>query len=191
MEFTDIIRTGHIARWNLVRTHRDQTIAEHMYQVAMIAFELAGKLEPFPHNKAPYFNAQTILLYALWHDVEEIKSGDVPTPTKQFLSKHFDADVGEVLDGMFWKPGVKEYEYIHEIGNDHIAIIKIADLMEAIFFLETEGVGTFAIRVKELLISRLGQMIASLNIKYPNIPWQRAMDNTQLTLEKLKSGEYY
>ena len=41
LSIKDLLRAGHVKRWQIVRTVRDQTLAEHSFNVAMISIELA------------------------------------------------------------------------------------------------------------------------------------------------------
>lgn len=79
--FAYLARLKHIQRWGLMRNTRAENTQEHSLQVAMIAHALAvienrlfgGGVDP----------ARTALL-AVYHDAEEVITGDVPTPIKYF-----------------------------------------------------------------------------------------------------------
>lgn len=63
-------------RWHIVSTRRTQTLAEHSFNVAQIAVFL-GKRLGVPqewHGK--------IALEAIDHDIDEVLTGDAPTPAK-------------------------------------------------------------------------------------------------------------
>jgi len=70
-----------IKRWSLMRNIREENIAEHSHQVAIIAHALAlisntyfqGRLDP-----------ERIALLAVYHDVGEVVIGDLPTPVKYY-----------------------------------------------------------------------------------------------------------
>lgn len=79
--FAYLARLKFIQRWGLMRNTRAENTQEHSLQVAMIAHGLAvinnrrfgGAFDP----------ARTALL-AVFHDAEEVITGDVPTPVKYF-----------------------------------------------------------------------------------------------------------
>jgi 5'-deoxynucleotidase len=74
-----INRMKHISRWSLMRNMEKETIEGHSYQTAIIAHALCliankrcgEKLDP-----------ERACLLALFHDVPEILTGDMPTPVK-------------------------------------------------------------------------------------------------------------
>ena len=79
--FAYLARLKFIQRWGLMRNTRLENTQEHSLQVALIAHGLAvinnrlfgGTLEP-----------ERIALLAVFHDAEEVITGDVPTPIKYF-----------------------------------------------------------------------------------------------------------
>lgn len=74
-------RMKFIKRWQLMRSVRDENIMEHSHSVAVLTHALVsienavfgGKLD---ENKAVF--------YALYHEVSEVMTGDMPTPVKYF-----------------------------------------------------------------------------------------------------------
>lgn len=71
----------YIQRWGLMRNTRLENTQEHSLQVAMVAHALAvigNKL-----YEGNYDPDRTALL-AVFHDAEEVITGDVPTPIKYF-----------------------------------------------------------------------------------------------------------
>ncbi len=79
--FAYLARLKFIQRWGLMRNTRAENTQEHSLQVAMIAHALA-----VINNRrfgGEYDPARTALL-AVFHDAEEVITGDVPTPVKYF-----------------------------------------------------------------------------------------------------------
>ena len=77
--FALLSRMKYINRWGLMRNTRSENIAEHSLQAAMIAHALA-KLGNLYLGKS--YDANAICVQALYHDTEEILTGDMPTPVK-------------------------------------------------------------------------------------------------------------
>lgn len=79
--FAYLSRMKFIQRWGLMRNTRLENTQEHSLQVAMIAHALAviGNRK-FGANVDPNRTA----LLAVYHDAEEVITGDVPTPIKYF-----------------------------------------------------------------------------------------------------------
>lgn len=79
--FAMLSRMKYIRRWGLMRNTQDENIQEHTLQTAMIAFHLCvlrnvrfgGKVDP-----------QRAAVLAMYHDVTENFTGDMPTPVKYF-----------------------------------------------------------------------------------------------------------
>ncbi|MFA5550734.1 MAG: 5'-deoxynucleotidase [Trueperaceae bacterium] len=79
--FAYLSRMKFIQRWGLMRNTRLENTQEHSLQVAMIAHALAviGNRK-FGSSVDPNRTA----LLAVYHDAEEVITGDVPTPIKYF-----------------------------------------------------------------------------------------------------------
>ena len=74
-------RMKFIKRWQLMRSTRDENIMEHSQSVAMLTQALAVI------NNTVYggnVNAEKAVLYALYHEVSEVMTGDLPTPVKYY-----------------------------------------------------------------------------------------------------------
>ena len=74
-------RMKYINRWGLMRNLRNENLTEHSAECSMLSHALAlignryfGK--SYDENK--------IAVYALYHDMSEIFTGDLPTPVKYF-----------------------------------------------------------------------------------------------------------
>jgi 5'-deoxynucleotidase len=79
--FAFISRMKYINRWGLMRNTRNENISEHSLEVAIITHALCV----IAHT---YFNASLdqnkAALIAIYHDANEIITGDIPTPIKYF-----------------------------------------------------------------------------------------------------------
>ena len=74
-------RMKYITRWGLMRNTRKENIAEHSLEVAIIAHLLCEiKNKRFGGN----VDACKAIKLALYHDVPEIITGDLPTPVKYY-----------------------------------------------------------------------------------------------------------
>ena len=77
--FAIMLRQRYIRRWGLMRSTRDESLTEHTADVAMLAHALAviGN-EKFGKHR----DADRAVTLALFHDVTEVYTGDLPTPVK-------------------------------------------------------------------------------------------------------------
>ena len=160
MRLSKILRTGHVTRWHIVRTKREQTLAEHSYRVTMIADFLAELCLPSLRYKQ---NQDMIMEYALYHDITEVVTGDVATPTKRLAE--FD-DKGlcprfDELDNAVFNTPMKE-------------IVKLADFIEAILFLHIEGIGVHAEKVKCGIQLNFKNHLTECQSRWPEIHWYKA-----------------
>lgn len=79
--FALAFRMKYINRWGLMKNTRGENLTEHSAETAMIAHALAligNKL--YGKN----YDCDRIAVLALYHDISEIITGDLPTPVKYF-----------------------------------------------------------------------------------------------------------
>ena len=89
--FAFLSRMKYITRWGLMRNTQTENIQEHSLQVAMIAHALALIKNRFYGGK---INAEKVAVLGMYHDCDEIITGDMPTPIKYFnpeISKAYKA----------------------------------------------------------------------------------------------------
>lgn len=72
----ELLHLSYVKRWVVAPTHREQSVAEHSYRVAIIAMHLAMALD----RTEAQIHAVTV--QALYHDADERLSGDIPGPVK-------------------------------------------------------------------------------------------------------------
>ena len=81
--FAIISRMKYIDRWALMRTTHSETLSEHSLDTAIIAHALAViRNRRFGGQVSP----ERAALLAIFHDVPEVITGDMPTPIKYFSS---------------------------------------------------------------------------------------------------------
>ena len=79
--FALLFRLKYINRWGLMRNFRTENVSEHSLEVAIIAHALAEIGVTF-FNRT--YNPAEIALKAMYHDVSEIFTGDMPSPIKYY-----------------------------------------------------------------------------------------------------------
>ena len=77
--FAYVERMKYIRRWSLMRSLRDETDMEHSFQVAYVAHALAIIGNEL-YGKT--YDIGKVLSLALYHDLPETITGDMPTPIK-------------------------------------------------------------------------------------------------------------
>jgi len=79
MFFALLFRLKYIHRWGLMRNFRIENVSEHSLEVAIVAHALAEiGVAYFDRGYSP----ADIALLAIYHDVSEIFTGDMPSPIK-------------------------------------------------------------------------------------------------------------
>jgi 5'-deoxynucleotidase len=154
LTLTEQLRAGHVKRWQIVQTSRTQTLAEHSFHVCILAGELAlhGK---WPGLQVPQQRLE-LMHWAMFHDLIEVKTGDLASPFKECLRQAG----GESIINDAEKIADPDYHARHMRvkGTPIETIVKLADMIEAAYFLQDNGVG---IHAKEVLI-RIEQSINQL-----------------------------
>lgn len=135
--FAFVSRMKYITRWGLMRNTQTENIQEHSLQVAMIAHALALIKNKFYGGNV---NPDRIAVLGMFHDSNEIITGDMPTPIKYFnpqISKAY-KDIEKVskdkllsmlpsqLEGEY-----KEIFFHEETDSDSWKLVKAADSISA------------------------------------------------------------
>ena len=134
--FAFLNRMKYIRRWSLMRSVREENIMEHSQQVAVIAHALA-----LINNKMFDKNVdiEKTVLYATYHEVGEVITGDLPTPIKYFnpqiqnAYKDLEKDASQKLLGMLPPSMKEEYEkyVLPDVDSEEYKIVKCADRLAA------------------------------------------------------------
>ena len=89
--FAIISRMKYIDRWALMRNTHSENLSEHSLDTAIIAHALAViRNKRFGGN----VNPERAALLAIFHDVPEVITGDMPTPVQYFSSEIRNAYAG-------------------------------------------------------------------------------------------------
>lgn len=141
MKINDILRASGVTRWHIVRTVRPQSLAEHTFDVVMIARAIA---------KIAGYDDYEIIKAALLHDLDEIVTGDIPTPSKKRAR-----DNGWELNDL--------YKSItgRELSIDESLVIQVADRLADLHWLWLHALGPHANRVYELMATEFNDWIRS------------------------------
>lgn len=124
MRIHELLRAQDVKRWGIVRMAKQQTLAEHSFNVAMIARAFAKVLD---------VNDEQITKAALCHDLDEIKTGDIPTPFKDAAREQ-----GVELNDIY------QHATGRTLSMRDEKIIKLADIVEAAWFCHEYGMGNHA-----------------------------------------------
>lgn len=154
------MRACHVKRWHIVRTLREQNVAEHSFVVGLIAVEIMKRSGNDPDQMGAIHaeNGYAVMRWAMWHDMAEIKTGDMVTPFKRRLN--------ELAPGVIEEVEQEFCQYIKEIKSTTPQfarlVVKLADMIESAAFISEEGHGEHAEGVAAYLAGILQQFIAAM-----------------------------
>ncbi|MBE6109140.1 MAG: 5'-deoxynucleotidase [Erysipelotrichaceae bacterium] len=149
--FATVSRMKYIERWALMRNSRPENLSEHSLEVAQIAHALCiiGNIR-YGMN----LNADRAAVLAVYHDVSEIITGDLPTPVKYFndeiesaYRKVESVAVNELLKQLPEDLRDAYHDILHENDDELKKIVKAADKLSALIKCieeETAGNSEFA-----------------------------------------------
>lgn len=135
--FAMLSRMKYINRWSLMRNTRQESLSEHTLETAIIAHALAViRNRRFGGN----VNAERVALLALFHDVSEIMTGDMPTPVKYHSDtlrqsyREVERLAAEHLASMLPEDLREEYSpLLSEQGSEEeLRLVKAADKLSAL-----------------------------------------------------------
>lgn len=134
--FATVSRMKYIERWALMRNSRPENLSEHSLEVALIAHALCmiGNIRYGMH-----LDCDKAAVTALYHDVSEIITGDLPTPVKYFnpdIEKAYRQVETVAIDELLKQlPEDLQSAYsdlLHENDAELKKIVKAADKLSAL-----------------------------------------------------------
>lgn len=194
MNLTEKLRSGHVRRWHIVAVSREQTIADHMHRVGVIAEEILQILGMFDWN----FNITlNVMRWAAIHDRHEYLMGDLPTPTKEAirvqLANSYGGDVFELAAADIDPEAEELRASIAEDGDMPLAgrIVKYADLLEAMNYIGIFGCGSHAREVWAGLQDAAIQAAARVIEGLTHEEGEAACERLYGLIDKLREGGHW
>jgi 5'-deoxynucleotidase YfbR-like HD superfamily hydrolase len=143
-----------LQRWGIVRCLQRQSVAEHSFYVAIYSdavADLLGWEEP---------RRLHLLRAALWHDADEIVTGDIPGPVKRAIPQRhvWESYVGDVME--------QHFDDYPRIWPDEKPVLIVANLLDECAYLAGEiRSGNGHVRLAyQLSTERLQQSWRELNL---------------------------
>jgi 5'-deoxynucleotidase len=135
--YAHLSRLRFIKRWGLMRNAVEEDVAQHSWEVAVIAHALAVIARDVLGQTQLDPNA--VAARALFHDATEAITGDLPTPVKYSPAmRHATKDLeGEVCEEMLRllpeavRPALRSVMDHHEWPDEQARLIKSADRLTA------------------------------------------------------------
>lgn len=177
------LRLSEIPRWGIVAMGRQQSTAEHSFRVAMIAGAIYHHMEGgTPHNS---LEERDLIGLCMVHDMFEVLSGDLDSIFKGMLEREFPGAYDQTVANMAHQRGLgglhSQVEGMERAAKGSIVgpIKKVADLVEAILYIDTYGANQFEReRVLIDLKTRVREKITDYmaDHQYKSYNWSRCWD---------------
>lgn len=125
-----LFQMKNITRWGLMYNTRSENLSEHSMECAVIAHALALIGNRRFEKK---YDANRILSAALFHDMNEVLTGDLPTPIKYYNEKIKDSYKeiekisSEKMLSLLDEKSADEYRALLSLSEEEERIIKGAD----------------------------------------------------------------
>lgn len=187
--FAMISRMKYIERWALMRNSEKENISEHSLEVAMIAHALAVLGN---RRLGAHYDADRAALIGMYHDANEIITGDMPTPVKyysnemQTLFHGIEDKAAESLLSMLPEDIREEYRGIFfPEGNDAQLkpLVKAADKISALIkCIEEEKAGNHEFDNARKTIEA---SIANMNVPEANVFLDEFLASYEKTLDEI------
>ena len=186
--FAYLYRLRYIERWSLMRNMVKENVAEHSYHVAVLVHVLCTIANEIYEKNV---DTGAAVSAALFHDITETFTGDIPTPIKHHnpeILKNFrdiEQKAAERLSGMIPEPLRSIYEpMLKPAKNENTDIrsyVKAADLLDAYLKCESElsaGNGEFAVAKKQIeqSIKKLGMPETDYFLSYLAPSFEKTLD---------------
>ena len=111
--FAMMARMKNIERWALMRNSIQENISEHSLEVAM----LAHGLSLIANEKfGKHVDSNEIALMGMYHDANEIITGDMPTPVK-----YYDDDIKEAYKRVEYVASKKMVKKLPDYMKKHMS----------------------------------------------------------------------
>lgn len=142
---------GHTKRAHCVKTVHTQSVAEHSHGVALFCAQLCGG-QP----------SAALLLAALYHDLPECVTGDVPATAKWHNEKL--ADALELAENEFMDDNNLQIA----LSSDEQLILKLADLLDLGFYCIDELM--YGNRHVESMYHNVAAALVRMNVRKKELP---------------------
>lgn len=168
--FAMMARMKYIERWALMRNANKENISEHSLEVAMLAHGLAIIAK---EECSQDIDPNEVALMGIYHDANEIITGDMPTPVK-----YYDNDIQEA------------YKRVENVAS-HTMVNKLPDYMKDYYkplFFKREG------KEYEWKLVKAADKLSALikcreELRSGNQEFRMAEESTKMFLQNMKMKE--
>lgn len=136
-QYGPLLRLHEVRRWSMVQMHREQSVAEHSFNVMVIAEAIAQFIKESVSYS--YLDKDLMREWAMYHDAEEYWTTDIPSPIKATLRSEGNMSGLERYIFERCEATNKRYNELKKLveDTDADAVVKLADRTETLaYFLE-------------------------------------------------------
>lgn len=178
-----------IKRWGLKRNAHEENVMEHSWEVSVIAHTLALIKNRYYGGAV---DANAVATAALYHDITEVITGDLPTPIKYHSTeissayKQIERQAEKELLGLLppeLRPDFEALIHHDRLPEEHIKIIKAADKISA--YLKCQAELKAGNREFETAAEQLAQAISASDLAEVVFFMQAFVPSCGLTLDGL------
>lgn len=126
LSIRDQLRMSSVNRWQIMKVDRGQNVAEHTCNVMLISVEILCRYNALTGSGLEVM--PTMIRQALYHDLPEVMTGDIPSPMKRALSPAAMLQVTEIEECFVPRSPAAKGSFVYKI-------VKCADYIDAIHFL--------------------------------------------------------
>ena len=125
-----LFRSKNINRWGMMRNMFPENLSSHSWETAVLTHALA--LIGNKHFSKNY-SVERLVLFALYHDVSEILTGDLPTPVKYYNEdiknayKKIEEKAEDKILSLLGDEYREDFEKLRTLSEDEHRIVKAAD----------------------------------------------------------------
>lgn len=167
LTISEALRCQHISRWTIVATARPQSLAEHTFNVVMLADHWCKQLG---------LRSDTLIKAALEHDLDEIHTGDIPTPSKRRMRER----------GVDPRILEDERPFVALLDPGEHMVLKALDVLESVHFLTNFAVGLRAHSVRAKLSTTFDELVDDIdNISQPGAEVLREMKRELVKMDAM------
>ena len=130
-----VFRQKYIRRWGLMRNMTEESLSEHSYDVSVLTHALCT-IGNSIFGKS--YDTGKAVCYALFHDVQEVYTGDMPTPAKYYneemranYAKIEENATNQLLSKLPDELRPIYDDLLHSDSSQYQAIVKAADKLSA------------------------------------------------------------
>jgi 5'-deoxynucleotidase len=130
-----LFRAKNINRWGMMRNMFPENLAAHSWETAVMSHALALIGNKELHKS---YNVERIVMFALYHDVTEILTGDLPTPIKYYNDdirvayKNIEAKAEDKLFSLLRSDFKETLDETLALPSEEAAVVKAADKLCAL-----------------------------------------------------------